>query len=455
MSEMLKLITEGRTTELKAKRLVHFHRMKIIESYSEADDVCYLFFYQNRFTAAVRGDFAKNSYLENAMQKGIQFEPAHPLMAMFLKSQPKTLQDKPLKQLMKSLMQKYPPHEAILILSFLDSYLPKDTIIEMMKTFYFDFRRNGKLKHAFEILSSMLEFDPENEWTLDMANHIDYIKYSSKPGRASFQEDIAAFHQKNRYESYLELRTILSNDTSSVDLLSIDIDHLRSMKHPADEQCKQIVKNLSQAFREHELIDVLKDLVDHTPDNKPLKQQLISLYLRLEKYELAVDAWLEDPCEHLKDQIFSLFQNQSLNIDELNLDKLQSCLGSMADQAGFDSLLDQTMPHLLHKWELTEVHDWLQPLYAKHSTNPSLLKIKQMQEIMDDPDKQLELGELYHDLQLHQKAIDCFNWEMELNPDDPEPVKKLVKIYSELGKKEESKSYMYIYNNLLKGSSIS
>lgn len=75
-----------------------------------------------------------------------------------------------------------------------------------------------------------------------------------------------------------------------------------------------------------------------------------------------------------------------------------------------------------------------------------------MKQLEDDPDHQFELGELYLYFQQLEQSLDCFKWEMELNPDNTKPVQFLSKIYLELGKKEEANAYQQLLIQMQKSS---
>jgi tetratricopeptide (TPR) repeat protein len=78
--------------------------------------------------------------------------------------------------------------------------------------------------------------------------------------------------------------------------------------------------------------------------------------------------------------------------------------------------------------------------------------INRMYKIREEPDQQHFMGELYYQINQLPQAIDCFLWDLELNPINPRPIKWLTKLYNELGMVEESKSYQYLYKQVQKSS---
>ena len=73
-----------------------------------------------------------------------------------------------------------------------------------------------------------------------------------------------------------------------------------------------------------------------------------------------------------------------------------------------------------------------------------------MQTISDELDDMQTLGELYYEFRQMDKAIECFDWEMELKPADPKPLQWLAKIYREKGMNQESDIYRQLCVNLQK-----
>ena len=71
-----------------------------------------------------------------------------------------------------------------------------------------------------------------------------------------------------------------------------------------------------------------------------------------------------------------------------------------------------------------------------------------MVELLEDPDRMMELGDYYAEFKQFDKAIDCFFWEMELQPQNPSPVWKISKMYQSKGMVKEAAAYQKIYEQL-------
>ena len=60
----------------------------------------------------------------------------------------------------------------------------------------------------------------------------------------------------------------------------------------------------------------------------------------------------------------------------------------------------------------------------------------------------MELGQYYAEFHQYDEAIECFSWEMELNPDDPAPVSQLSKMYRHKGMTDEAAAYQQLFKQL-------
>jgi tetratricopeptide (TPR) repeat protein len=68
--------------------------------------------------------------------------------------------------------------------------------------------------------------------------------------------------------------------------------------------------------------------------------------------------------------------------------------------------------------------------------------------MLEDPDHMMELGDHYVEFKQYDQAIDCYFWEMELNPQDPEPVWKICKMYQQKGMLKEAAEYQKVFSQL-------
>jgi len=113
--------------------------------------------------------------------------------------------------------------------------------------------------------------------------------------------------------------------------------------------------------------------------------------------------------------------------------------------------LQTALPKLLRQHSLPDIHKWLQPIQLQGEL-PIVKKVNEMIVLMNDSDQQLKLGIHYFELKQYEQAIECFNWEMELHPNQLEPIQWLAKTYRKLGKLEEVKTYDTLMSQIQRSS---
>jgi tetratricopeptide (TPR) repeat protein len=104
--------------------------------------------------------------------------------------------------------------------------------------------------------------------------------------------------------------------------------------------------------------------------------------------------------------------------------------------------------NLLKEYDLKTVQEKLSPVQTLQPDSTVIRKINEMIKLVEDPDRMMELGDLYSEFNQYDKAIDCFFWEMELEPQDPLPVRKISKMYQNKGLLSEAATYQKIYTQL-------
>ncbi|PLR77957.1 hypothetical protein CU633_07995 [Bacillus sp. V3-13] len=454
--------TAKAATEFKVNRMACYHRVKVLEVISPGNEPIYLFFYKNRFIFGKSAKITEHSRLEKVFTEGIVFLSPHPLIdAMLLQQQ--TFPLKLEKQVQSMLRKQYSSQETALILTFFDSFMPKKAIIDTMKTFFYEYRRNGQLRFAYQILMIILDFEPENTWAQELSHHVYYQKYKLLYDRMdpelhvkdSLYSEMNAFYQKESEPHFAYLQTVLLKEARWHDLLVLYIDYFRTASNPQDKHYDQFIQLITAHLPEEERSVLLSDpYLQKVVKGNRLRKEVFETMIDVGKYEDAINLIIEQPRSNITgpqhQQLAGLFEKNSLNIKKIHLENLRTYLIHEPNDDNLEKILQSFIPLLLSEYSITYVHNWLQPLLQVENPLPITKSVKLMFAIQDDPDKQFMLGQYYHKFKQYDKAIECFTWEMELNPDDPNPVQWLTKVYRELGMIEESNNYLYIYSNMQK-----
>jgi len=114
----------------------------------------------------------------------------------------------------------------------------------------------------------------------------------------------------------------------------------------------------------------------------------------------------------------------------------------------WEEKLFQLSVKLLDLYDLPSVEEKLLSFQTVFPTSEVIQKIKAMTALVENPDRMMDLGDFYAEFKQYDKAIDCFAWEMELQPQNPSPIRKISKMYQAKGLVKEASAYQQILNHL-------
>ena len=114
----------------------------------------------------------------------------------------------------------------------------------------------------------------------------------------------------------------------------------------------------------------------------------------------------------------------------------------------FEQKVFQFAEILLKEHDLKTVYEKLLPITKVIPNLEVTGKIREMVNLLEDPDRMMELGDYYAEFKQFDQAIDCFFWEMEMQPENPSPVRKISKMYQSKGMVKEASAYQKIFAQL-------
>ncbi len=115
-----------------------------------------------------------------------------------------------------------------------------------------------------------------------------------------------------------------------------------------------------------------------------------------------------------------------------------------------DTFLHHYVQVLLQQQELPFVYKGIQPLKEICKGKSVFDKLEKMLQASEELEEMQRLGEWFFEFKQYEKAIECFSWEMELQPQNPKPLQWLAKVYLEMGMQEESNMYRKLSKDLQK-----
>ncbi|MTH53642.1 hypothetical protein GKZ89_09525 [Bacillus mangrovi] len=440
--------------QLRLKRLAFYNRMRIAEADHPEKGTFYLFFYQNQFLTAKQGAPKKGSSLSRAFRKGAVLEAPHPLIDAHF-SNPQTYQLKTVTQLFKSLAKQMTPQETVYILSHFDSYVQKEKLTEIAKTFFFQYRRSGQFRLAHQLLMTLLSFDSKNLWAHELSQHMNFLKYrliyeaGYKEMKAAdpLYAEMLCRKQKKTEPAFKRLQVLYAEQGRWMDAAALYIHYFKQEEEPSTAYYDQFAALLAERFNARERAIILWDSCRGLVKDSKAGRDLMDALLTDGRREDAVAVLIASEGRDLE-QLHTLLTAPDLDYEKVDTEQLQRFLSELEDRKACTRLLRGIVPELLKARSFHDVLEWLQPI-----SSPVTENFRKMETYQDDPEQQLELGRLYHEVKQYQKAIDCFSWEMELRPDSPEPVQWLSKTYKEMGMPQEAKAYMSVLHTMQKASS--
>ncbi len=456
---MVTIQTKKKTKYVSIQRMAAYHAIKVVEAYDDHNECYLLFFYKNQYlTYRKVTSLGTDSRLKALFSDGIIIDAPHPLIEhLIARTQTFTFQS--FNQLLHKAEQHFSDQETSLIFSFFDSFIPKDKIINLMRNKYNQFRRNGQFFKAYQILQICLDYAPNNNWARDMSHNLQYHRFEmlyDEVGPALFNKDplyveIHSFQNRPDDKLFSQLQEKLSQEDRWIDQIILYRD--RMLTSEGAGSFANLYSLLISHLQDEDIIYLLNELLEKGRNQKELRQALINLLIKNRHYEDAINVISNRYSTVSNDeylQVQYLLEHKPLDSSKLQIENMNHILVHETEPHKLEKLLRLCIPILLNKYDFTFTHQWLRPFYELEVSLPILQKLNTMAAIKDDPEHQLQLGELYYEFQQFDRAIDCFSFEMELNPHDIKPIQWLAKAYRELGKKEESLAYQNIVASMQK-----
>lgn len=426
---------------LTPARVVFYEQMQVIETFDD-EAACYmLFFYKQKFLTAVKTKRIKiHSYLARTFREGIVYEAPHPFLQALVDTNP-PLRKISYPQLKKKMERHFSRQEQARILTYFESFIPKKQLFQDIKAIFYQYRREGSMSGAYRIIRVMIDFAPNNRFVKEVANDMSFRKIQEQyleESETVFERDPIFAEVSAPFEDRLLL---LEKENRWIEVSSYLMSNLYD--HPTNESYQSYKKSLQKHFDPSSQTLLLEQLSRSIPSLEGVTEDLLQQYL--------LDGKLEE--------IAYLFKERDVVLDEKQFDQMtlllekdgfrtapqqwtpvmKRLLEEKPNQVG--GLFEKYVAGLLGVLELKDVHVQLQSFPQKSSL---VRKVERMNRIREDLDCMQELGELYYEFNQLDRALECFQMEMELKPSDPKPLRWLSKIYADKQMLDESKAYQQL-----------
>ncbi|MFN7251568.1 MAG: tetratricopeptide repeat protein [Anaerobacillus sp.] len=446
---------------LEVERVSLYLQGQIIEAFTEKKEVYYLFFYKYNFLTAFKTTkLRRHSFIEHAFTKGFVFTHPHPFInALFSANHPCQMVN--VKSLLSKLEKRYTPHEKAFILTFFESFIPKKQLFTEIQSTFYEYRRNGQMFLGYQIVRVLMDFAPKNSWVKPLASDRSFTKYTemySENSGTLFSKDLI-FSEKTLYAKKQDERCFeqlvghYENENRWIDLIALYLEKLTLT--PKTNYYIPLKQLLKQHLSEGDSLMILENLSNDIPSFQPLQQDLFSIYIDNEKID-AVLKMMNNPEFKLNNKQIELLGEtlEQLDVSVHSLEPkmlnvlLNGVINLFPDRA--EQLLTKYVVSLLKTHEITYIKTWLELFKENEQSRQLFEKLVTIERLNDDLDQMQTLGELYYEFKQWDKALECFSWEMELNPNECKPLQWLAKVYREKGMKHEADAYHQLCINLQK-----
>jgi tetratricopeptide (TPR) repeat protein len=431
----------------------------VMEIAASNQSIYYFLFYKNKFIAGKElAQIPEGTYLEKAFQKGLVLRASHPLVSIYQNNRRSFTLPKLHDELFNELQNHFTLPEVAFLATRLDHILDRKQINHVAREIFYHFQRNGQTSQAYRILWVMQAFAPQEDWVKHMLNQSAFaaqrVVYKGIPESLTTKDPLFfeqfSFHHHKQKELTNRLHAFLEEQSRWTDSLALYIGEFRKEMDP--ERYPDLHQLLTEHLSQEEALKIFMELYRKFSTFGPLRQDILHHLIELKRFDEAFTLFASDENLVNREILEMILDHLDLINGDIDLSKVNHWLVPLylSSPEKKERIVRKIVTFLLNTQEVGQVKQWLEPLDHCPPILPIHHEISRMNRLTDDPDRQLELGELFYRYHLLDKAIACFSWEMELNPTNPLPIQWLSRIYKERGLAQEAKGYQDAYIQLMK-----
>ncbi|WP_251551038.1 hypothetical protein [Neobacillus muris] len=440
-------------------RLAVYARSKVVEVLTGEKACYYLVYYKNHMVYGAQLEQAPSgTFISKAFQEGISIVSPHPLLSAGIPHLSVAIPNK--NKVFSQIQTDFTLQESAYIAATLDAFFEKDQLAAFIDKIFYHYRRSGKFFKSFQIVQLLNTFAPEIKSMKHLINSQEFIPYhhfyqsSNLPAIMSKDPlfaELSAFKNRTQPDSWTFLANLAAeHDGWTVLWLWLE----KSEQLPDSAAMEKYTEIALQLVTKEEWLLILS-MAGINPfrvlaDSKAIIEKMV----QKGNAEWAA-LYLFDHMEELPDTYMPILQTiwekAETNFIISHLDRfigLLSLLPQSETFQEFEQKAFQLAVTLLNQYELDTVCDKLSVFRKIYPDSKVLRKMNMMQGLLEDPDRMMELGDCFAEFRQFDKAIDCFFWEMELDPKNPSPVQKISKMYQYKGMAKEAAAYQKVFAQL-------
>ena len=437
-------------------RAALFARSKVVEVMTEEHDKYYLVYYKNSFIYTDKlSKTTEDTFIDKAFREGIILKAPNPMLPTFIPNLNVSIPSK--NKLFTELQVHFSMQEVAYIATTLDSFFEKNQLIEMIDKIYYHHRRSGKFMKSFQVIQILRDFAPSLKSAKERLESHEYFSYHDFYNTSSLSEilkkdplyvELHCFQNRLNPKEQQFLEQIFTQQDCNVEVLLLWLERVEKL-----QRVETLEKSTALALRFLTLeqwmlvlseanINPFKEL----PEAKQLIEKMVAKG-NTEKAALYLFTFLDDLPHSYETILTNIWGNSDPKFVFTHLDDFLTLLKHLPDDKKtiqMEQKMSQLAVLLLEEHDLQTVRNKLIPV---NETIPHLKvfeKINKMAGLEEDPERMMELGDYYAEYQQYDKAIDCFFWEMELQPQNPIPVLRISKMYQQKGMVKEASVYQKI-----------
>jgi hypothetical protein len=430
---------------------------KVLHVKTTEDDSFYLVYFRNSLIFGDKLEKAEEgSFIEKAFQDGLVVEESHPILSALIPKSQVSIPNP--NKVFPQIQSHFSPQESAYIATTLDSFFEKSQLAKVIDQFYFDFRRNGKFMKAFQILKISTYFMPQFNERLtsrEFHSYDDFYQPSNLPSilkKDPLYAELYCYKNRLNPDVYPFLEEILGTNDGFVETILLWLEKVK--KGQKAESIEKMTHLALKFINLKEWVMILGQEKINPFHELPEVRILIEKMVKEGNYKTAALVllnFIDDLPTPYEPILKKVWENLDAEFVGSHLDHFITILQrqvNVEDQKQSETQISQLIVSLLKGYDLKAVYEKLLPLKKVLPHSIVIRKLGKMVKMMEDPDHMMELGDHYVEFNQYDQAIDCYFWEMELNPQDPEPVWKISKMYQQKGMFQEAAEYQKVFSQL-------
>jgi tetratricopeptide (TPR) repeat protein len=433
---------------------------KVFQVMTAEKEQVYLVYFKNTFIFGGKlNQIPEHSFIEKAFQDGFAIDSSHPIITSLIPDQTVTIPSTT--KLFHQLETHFSPQQTAYITVTLDSFFEKNQLIKEIDKVYLECRRNGKFLKAFQVLRIVDLLMPEWKFGNDRMSALEFQScrnlYQSSDLGAIFQKDplyseIYCFQNRLNQQVRIFFEQILTGSQRYPEIILLWLENVNVLGSPQSietytkialrfsgmKEWLQILmfENINPFFELPEAKLVIEKMIEE----KNFEEAALFIWKYIDSLPSSYDSIEETLWANLDTEFVCSHLDRFIS----NMEKQMNLQNPQKTDAQILKLIDS----LLKGYDLTTVYKQLSPLIKVLPNSIALRKLAKMAQFLEDPDHMMDLGDYYAEFHQYDKAIDCYYWEMELWPQNPDPVWKLSKMYQHKGMAAEASAFQKVFNQL-------